>query len=181
MNIAEWFLGSWSVLLKTVVVGLSCYLSLIFLLRVSGKRTLSKRNMFDFIVTVALGSIMASTLVSKEVTYLQGIVAFTTLIGAQYSVTLLSVRSKKFHEFIQASPTLLLYEGRFDEKALYEQRVPQSEVLAAIRQSGHASIDDVAAVVLESNGKLTVLSSVSQPATTLALTDNWLTFNRSIS
>ena len=173
MNVTEWFFGSWSVLLKTVIVGLSCYVSLIFLLRVSGKRTLSKMNMFDFIVTVALGSIMASTLVSKEVTYLQGVVAFATLIGAQYLVTLLSTRSRAFHEFIQASPTILYYQGQFDEQALKKQRVPQSEVLAAIRQGGYSNAKDVAAVVLESNGHLTVLSSIQKPVTTLAMADNW--------
>lgn len=37
------------------------YAFIVFVLRLSGKRTLSKMNAFDFIVTVALGSILANT------------------------------------------------------------------------------------------------------------------------
>ena len=81
------FFDSWLGLLRVGVVGSLAYLALVLLLRVSGKRTLSKMNAFDFVVTVALGSTLATVLLSKDVALAEGVVAFTLLIGAQYLIT----------------------------------------------------------------------------------------------
>ncbi|MEZ6111860.1 MAG: hypothetical protein R3C99_12705 [Pirellulaceae bacterium] len=62
-------------LFRTLVMGVLAYVCLIILLRVSGKRTLSKMNAFDLIVTVALGSTLATVLLSKDVTLAQGSLA----------------------------------------------------------------------------------------------------------
>ena len=174
MDVSSWFFDSYATLLKTVVVGLACYASLIMMLRASGKRTLSKMNMFDFVVTVALGSVMASTLISDGVTYLQGVTAFATLILAQYVVTFLSVRSRGFERLVKSDPTILYYKGRYLEDAMRRERVPKSEVLGAIRQSGQGAPAEIAAVLLESSGELIVMNEVEDDQTvTLEQAGNW--------
>ena len=174
MDVASWFFDSWSTLLKTVTVGLACYVSLIVMLRASGKRTLSKMNMFDWVVTVAMGSVMASTLVSDGVSYAQGVMAFATLILAQFIVTFLSVRSKGFEKLVKSSPTILYYKGRYLEDAMRRERVPKSEVLGAIRQSGQGAPAEIAAVLLESSGELIVMNEVAEDQTlTLEQAQNW--------
>ena len=160
MDVGSWFFESWSSVLKTVTVGLSCYVSLIVLLRASGKRTLSKMNMFDWVVTVAMGSVMASALVSDGVSYAQAVAAFVTLIGAQWVVTTLSYRSATFENIVKAAPTILYYHGTYFEREMRRERVPKSEILGAIRQNAQGAPDQVAAVLLESNGELTVMNKV---------------------
>lgn len=174
MEVSSWFFDSWESVLKTIAVGLSCYVSLIALLRVSGKRTLSKMNMFDWVVTVAMGSVMASTLVSDGVTYVQGITAFATLILAQFIVTWLSVRSEGFQSLVKADPTILYYKGQYLEREMRRQRVPRSEILGAIRQSGQGAPREIAAVLLESSGELIVMNEVEDDQTvTLERAENW--------
>ena len=174
MDVSSWFFDSWSSVLKTIVVGLAAYVTLIAMLRVSGKRTLSKMNMFDWVVTVAMGSVMASTLVSDGVTYVQGITAFATLIAAQYFVTYFSVRSKRFSDLVKADPTILYYKGRYQERAMRRERVPKSEILSAIRQSGQGAPAEIAAVILESSGELIVMNEVADDQTaTLQEAGNW--------
>jgi uncharacterized membrane protein YcaP (DUF421 family) len=73
------FFDSWFGLLRVVVVGTLAYVALVVLLRASGKRTLAKLNAFDLIVTVALGSTLATVLLSKSVALLEGLVAFILL------------------------------------------------------------------------------------------------------
>ena len=77
------FFNDASSLLRVVIVGTLAYSSLVLLLRVSGKRTLSKMNAFDLVVTVAIGSTLATVLLSKDVALADGVVAFTLLIGLQ--------------------------------------------------------------------------------------------------
>ncbi len=154
------FFDSWSGLGRVLVVGVLAYSALIFLLRVSGKRTLSKMNAFDLIVTVALGSTLATVLLSKDVALLEGVLAFALLIFLQFVITWLSVRSEAVQGFVKAEPALLLHRGRFLHHAMRAERVTEEEIRAAVRAQGIASLEEVDAVVLETDGTFTVLGSV---------------------
>ena len=70
------FFDTWSGLLRIIVVGTLAYAALVVLLRVWGKRTLSRMNAFDFVVTVALGSTLATVLLSRNVALLEGVLTF---------------------------------------------------------------------------------------------------------
>ena len=144
--------------LQPVVVGVLAYLALVVALRISGKRTLTKWNAFDLVVTIALGSVLATTLTSDQVSLTQGVVALVLLIALQFSITWLSVRSALLRRWTKSSPRLLLREGRFDDAALREERVTRSEVLAAIRSAGIGETECVAAVVLETDGSVSVIA-----------------------
>lgn len=151
------FFDSWTGLLRVLVVGTLAYGALVFLLRVSGKRTLSKMNAFDFIVTVALGSTLATVLLSKDVALAEGVLAFAVLIFLQLAITWLSTRSERFQGFIKAEPRLLLHDGRMLASALQQERVTEEEVRAAVRAEGMTSLEEAGAVVLETDGSFTVL------------------------
>lgn len=151
------FFSDWFGLWRVVVVGTLAYVALVLLLRVSGKRTLSKMNAFDFIVTIALGSTLATVLLSKDVALAEGITAFALLIGLQYGITWLSVRSRRVENLVKAEPSLLFFGGRFLDDSLRRERVTPAEVRAAVRAQGLANIEDAGAVVLETDGSVTVL------------------------
>jgi uncharacterized membrane protein YcaP (DUF421 family) len=145
-----------------LVVGTIAYAALVLLLRVSGKRTLAKLNAFDLIVTVALGSTLATVLLSESVALVEGLTAFALLAGLQYVVAWLSLRSPRFSDFVKSEPTLLLHHGRFLEGAMRAQRVTRAEVLSALRSAGAVEPGQVAAVVLETDGSLSVIQNASQ-------------------
>lgn len=86
------FFQSWASMFATAVTGVSAYVALIAILRVSGKRTLAKMNAFDLVVTVALGSTLATILVSREVPLSDGVLALALLVALQFVVAWTSVR-----------------------------------------------------------------------------------------
>jgi uncharacterized membrane protein YcaP (DUF421 family) len=151
------FFNGWEPLARVVVVGILAYIALIAILRISGKRTLAKMNAFDLIVTVALGSTLATVLLSRDVALAEGILAFGVLVLLQYAVAWLSVRSKKVSALVKSEPSLLFFQGQFLRQAMKDQRVVESEVWAAIRAQGMPSLDQVGGVVLETDGSFTVL------------------------
>ena len=151
------FFDGWSDLARTLVVGVLAYAALVLLLRVTGKRTLSKMNAFDFVVTVALGSTLATILLSRDVALAEGVLAFAVLILLQLLITWLSVRSEPVQRLVKAQPALLLYQGRFDHAAMRRERVTEEEILAALRAQGHGAVETVDAVVLETDGSFSVL------------------------
>ena len=83
----------------------------LLLLRVSGKRTLTKMNAFDLVVTVALGSTLATVLLTKSVALAEGLTAFVLLIFLQFVLTWLFVRSQAASRLVKSEPTLLVYQG----------------------------------------------------------------------
>ncbi len=160
------FFDGWEDVVRIIIIAISSYIGVVVLLRISGKRTLSKWNSFDFIVTIALGSVLASLILSKDVSLSEGITALAVLILLQFIVTKISVHSKFMRDVVKGEPTLLLLEGEFIEKALLKTRVTESEVLATIRASGIGAIEDVGAVVLETDGSFTVIQKSSMNSRT---------------
>ncbi len=162
------FFDSWFGLVRTLVIGVLAYVALVGLLRLSGKRTLTKLNAFDLVVTVALGSTLATVLLSKDVALAEGATALALLIGLQYLVTWSSVRVRWVRRLIRSEPTVLLHRGKLLEQAMRRERITEGEVLAAVRSAGVARIEAVEAVVLETDGSLSVMrSSKEGPATSL--------------
>lgn len=151
------FFDSWADLGRILAVGALAYAALVFLLRISGKRTLTKLNAFDLVVTVALGSTLATVLLNSDVTLAEGVLALGLLIFLQFAITWASVRSPRFQSLVKAEPTLLVRDGRFLHGALKAQRVTEEEILAALRAEGVADRSDAAAVILETDGTISVL------------------------
>ena len=155
----DYFFLNWSELGRTVLIGILAYLILVFLLRISGKRTLTKLNAFDLVVTVALGSTLASTIMSKSVALAEGVTAFALLAGLQFVITFTSVHFKPFSKLVKADPRLLFFAGEYLESAMQSERLTRGEVRAAARGSGAASMSQVHAVVLETDGSLSVITT----------------------
>ncbi|MEH1127164.1 DUF421 domain-containing protein [Micromonospora sp. CPCC 206061] len=148
---------SWSDLARVVIVGALVYPALIAVLRLSGKRTLAKMNAFDLVVTVALGSTLATILLSADVSLVEGVAALVLLVLLQFAATWLSVRFGGFRTTIKSTPTLLLRDGQLRPGALRAQRVTEGEVRQAVRSQGIGDLAHVAAVVLETDGQLSVI------------------------
>ncbi len=153
-----WF-HDWQSLLRTLIAGVVTYGALVFLLRISGKRTLSKMNAFDFVVTVAFGSTLATILLSTSVSLAQGIFALALLIFIQFAVTWSSVRIGWVRRLVTGEPELLLFRGKYMEGVLRRTRITHSEVQAAARAEGFAALEKVKAVVLETDGSFSVIGS----------------------
>lgn len=159
----------WEPLARTAVVGVLAYVGLVVLLRASGARTLAKMNAFDLVVTVALGSTLATILLGKDVALAQGLLAFALLIGMQYVVTWSSVRLRWVRRVVTGEPVLLLHRGNFVEEAMHRARVNRDDVRAAVRATGAAGTSVVYAVVLETDGTFSVLPQEAANADARAL------------
>ncbi|WP_116453552.1 DUF421 domain-containing protein [Blastococcus litoris] len=153
-----WF-DSWADLGRVLAVGAAAYLTVVLVLRLSGKRTLAKLNAFDLVVTVALGSTLATILLSSDVSWSEGALALGLLALLQFVVAWLTVRISALRDVVTARPTLLLLDGEVIPGALRDQRVTDDEIRQAARASGQGDLASLGAVVLETDGTLSVISS----------------------
>ncbi len=164
------FFDAFSDLVRILVVGPLAYLWLVALVRVSGKRTLAQLNAFDFIVTVALGSTLATVLLSSTVSWSEGALALGLLALLQFIVAAISSRLPFVQRVVTSAPTLLLRDGHVITETLIQERVTEASLRQAVRAAGIGGLEKVAAVVLESNGKLSVIPA-SEVGSASALED----------
>lgn len=153
-----WF-DTWSDVIRVLVVGTAAYLTLVTVLRLSGKRTLAKLNAFDFVVTVALGSTLATILLNSSVSWAEGAAALLALAGLQFVAALGASRLPAVRSVLTSGPTLLVRDGVLVTTALGRQRVGEAEVRQAVRTSGYGDLGGIGAVVLETDGTLSVIPS----------------------
>ncbi|MCX7543247.1 DUF421 domain-containing protein [Corynebacterium sp. P5848] len=142
------FFDSWYDLIRILTIGILAYATIVVVLRLTGKRTLTQLNAFDFIITVALGSTMASIMLSTDVSYSEGLLAIALLAALQLIVAFLSSRIPSFRRFFTSAPALLVEDGRQLKGALDKHRLSESAVRQAIRMQGIGGLDKVGAVVL---------------------------------
>ncbi len=173
----QFFFDGWLTLLRTFVIGILAYVAVVILLRISGKRTLSKMNQFDFIVTVALGSVLAASMVNKEIPLIEGVLALAILIFLQYLITWLSVRKRSVSDLLKSSPVLLLYKGQFLKEEMKEQRITELELISKIRQKGFGSIEEIDAIVLETDSSVSIIPDLNNE-TVLEGVRNWPTLKK---
>ncbi|MHA6720328.1 DUF421 domain-containing protein [Sphingomonas sp. RS6] len=152
------FFDSLHDLARVLLVGSIAYAALVAMLGLSGKRTLAKMNAFDLVVTVSLGSTLATVLLSKDVALTEGVLAFALLALLQFLVAWSSLRFPLVKSLAKSTPRLLLEDGRLIDEAIRRERVTPEEVRAAIRGAGLGEVDSVAAVVLETDGSFSVIA-----------------------
>ncbi|MDA4100997.1 membrane protein [Mycolicibacterium monacense DSM 44395] len=153
-----WF-DDWNDLLRVLIAGTVAYAVLILVLRMSGKRTLAKLNAFDLVVTVAVGSTLATVFLNSSVSVTEGIVALILLAALQYVAAIVASRPRIGRAVLTSRPSLLFAHGSFRDDAMRKQRVSRADVRQAVRSSGRGGLNDVGAVVLESDGSLSVITT----------------------
>ncbi len=170
---ADVFFDGWEGPARVVVAGVLAYVALIVLFRVTGNRTLSKMNAFDFVITVAFGSALASVMLSDGVVLAEGVTALALLVVLQFVVTFASVRAGWVKRVATGEPRLLFAGGEMLRGAMRRARVTEDEVRAAARAQGVSSMASVAAVVMETDGSFSVIPASGGEPTSLRGVRGW--------
>ena len=146
------------VAVRGIVLTVVALIFVVFTIRIVGLRSLSKMTNFDFVSTVATGSLLASAAtVSEWPAFIQCLVAIMFLFVAQYVLARMRKSTDNVENVLSNKPMLLMRDGVMDEAALKSARVTKSDVIAKLRESNALSLDKVRAVVLESTGDISVL------------------------
>jgi uncharacterized membrane protein YcaP (DUF421 family) len=156
------FFKSWDELGRVAIMAASAYAGFLIILRVSGKRTLAKMNVFDFVFVVALGSMLADTILFKDSTITKGLTAMTVLILIQIALSWIQTKSKAIEEFMNGQPALLFFKGKFIHEHMRKERVTEEELRAAVRAEGLGDLAAVHAIVMETDGAFSVISEKTE-------------------
>ncbi|MBW3561297.1 MAG: DUF421 domain-containing protein [Actinobacteria bacterium] len=156
MPVAEWLGSSWGVIAMVVVSTVAIYAAIIVYTRVVGLRSFSKMSSFDFAITVAFGSIMASVAIFPGATLANGVVALGTLYLLQVAVGVLR-RWSAVQSAVDNKPRILMVGTEIQHDQLKAARVTENDIRAKLREANVIDPQQIRAVVMESTGDIAVL------------------------
>ena len=158
MDLLSALFDGWEGIIKICIAAPIMYISVVIAIRIIGKRSTSQMNNFDWIVTVAIGSLTASGIILDSVTVSEALTAIILLLSAQYLLTKGFLASGKLKKLTKASPTLLVYRGQYIHPAMKKERITTAEIMAALRENGLINIEEAQYVVLETDATFSVIA-----------------------
>jgi uncharacterized membrane protein YcaP (DUF421 family) len=151
-----WF-SSWTNLGVVVLRLALSYAAIVVILRVVGEQALAKMSAYDLIVSITLGSLVASIPFLDRLSLADGISAIVTLVILQELIRWAQARSRRVRAAIVEHPRIVLWNGKILEERLAQWNLTGREIRAAIRKQGIAHVEHVQAVVLENDGEWSVV------------------------
>lgn len=165
----NYFDASFHTLLVICINAVGIYIAVIVFTRIAGKRSFSKMSSFDFAMTVAIGSILASTVLSSSIGLLHGIVGLAAVYVLQISAAFFR-RFNSFSNLIDNKPLLLMDGATILQQNLKKARVTNDDLRAKLREANVINLSQVRAVVFETTGDISVLHAADQDKNL----DDWL-------
>jgi len=144
-------------LIEISFTAVGIFVLLIIYTRILGLRSFSKMSSFDFAMTIAVGSLLATTIISKSTSLLAGAIAIGSLFVIQGSLSFLRKRTDWFSKVVDNEPLLLMRDGVIFYDALKISRVTENDLIAKLREANVLRFSQVRAVVLETTGDISVL------------------------
>lgn len=173
MDWSAWFGMDWQRLVGIFLSALGVYLGLMFYTRLMGLRSFSKLSSHDFAMTVGVGSILASTVLSKDPSLLQGLTAMACLFIFQAIISFLRRKSQPVKNLVDNPAIILMAHGEYIWDNLKEANLAKSDVQEVLRKNGLKNPEQVFAVVMETTGDMSVIKQDNQaPDMQLSLFDD---------
>ena len=159
MKWQTWFSIEWQQVLGISLSALGFYLGLMLFTRLMGLRSFSKLSSHDFAMTVGIGSILASTVLSDSPSLLQGLFAVAVLFVIQGVISIIRRKVKPLKALIDNQAIILMAHGEYFWDNLKEANLSTSDVQEVLRKNGLKSKSEVFAVIMETTGDMSVIKS----------------------
>jgi len=135
------------------------FIIILVITRIAGLRTFAKMSPIDFASTIAIGSILATTILSSKTSLINGTFALGTIVSLQIAYGRLMKNFSAFHKLASNKPLFLMRNGIILHENLDRSGVSMEDLMAKLREANAIKLANVKAVVFETTGDVTVLHS----------------------
>jgi len=145
----------WTIVFRTVLV----YIIILFIFRLMGKREIGELSILDLVVFIMLAEIAVFSVEEPSESFMHAFVPMIVLLIIQRGSALISLKSQSFREMVDGKPSMIIREGKIDEREMRKQRYNFDDLMQQLRENGTEKISDVDFAVLEPSGKLSVFEN----------------------
>jgi len=141
-----------------VIRSASVYIFMLIALRIFGKKELSQLNTADVILILLISNSVQNAMVGSDISLWGGLAAATVLFAINFVLKKLMYKSRKFSDFMQEKPEILIHNGILDFKTLSKLNITSDELREAIREHGIEKFSSVKLAMLEIDGNISIIS-----------------------
>ena len=131
---------------------------MVIALRIFGKKELSQLNTADVILILLISNSVQNAMVGSDTTLWGGLAAATVLFIINFTLKKLMHKYKRFSDFMQEKPEILIHNGVLDFKSLSKLNITNDELKEAMREHGVEYFADVKLAMLEIDGNISIIS-----------------------
>ncbi len=151
-------------LLVVLVRAFVLYIIVVIVMRIMGKRQIGQLQPFELAVAIMISELAAIPMQNTGIPLINGIIPILTLLIAQILLSLLTLKSVKARAWICGKPSILIENGRINEKELQKEMYTLNDLLEQLRIKNAYNISDVEFAILETNGQMSIIpKSQSRP------------------
>jgi uncharacterized membrane protein YcaP (DUF421 family) len=153
MNLFAPEISVWEKVLRSVVV----YLFMLLAFRFTGKRQVGQLTPFDLVVLLIISNVVQNAVIGPDNSLGGGLLGAVVILALNWIVVEVTFRSKRLRRLLEATPTLLIHNGRILRQNLERERITLDDLHAALRRNGVTDVEHVRVAVLEENGGISVI------------------------
>lgn len=142
-----------TIVLRTIIF----YILILVIFRMMGKREIGELSILDLVVFIMIGELAVVAIERPNVRIFHAILPMVLLMVIQIMMAVISLKSKKFRNFVDGKPSIIINRGKIDETAMRNQRYNFDDLMTQLREKDIRSIADVEFAILESSGSLSVI------------------------
>ncbi|WP_218690337.1 DUF421 domain-containing protein [Psychrobacter sp. BF1] len=159
MDWQAWLWMDWQQIVGITVSVIGFYFFLIMFTRIVGLRSFSKLSSYDLAMTVGIGSILASTVLSKSTSLLQGVFAIGVLFLLQALLSIVRRKFKPIKALIDNQPVVLMANGEYLWDNLEKAKLSTNDIKQILRKNGIKAKSEVFAVIMETTADISVIKN----------------------
>ncbi|MGE8206436.1 DUF421 domain-containing protein [Heyndrickxia sp. NPDC080065] len=143
--------------LEIIIRSFSSLIILFLLTKWLGKKQITQLSLFEYIIGITIGSIIAEISTGVGTNFLYGLYSLLVWTAVPFFIALISMKSKKFREVVEGKPTVFIKDGKIQEDNLKKERYTVDDLTELLRRKNAFNIADVEFAVLEASGDLNLL------------------------
>ena len=133
------------------------YIFVLIVMRLMGKREIGQLQPFELAIAIMIADLASIPMTDPGIPISNGIISILGLLVMHLIISIINMKSIKAREIICGKPTILIYRGKIDEKALKRERFTINELEERLRGNNVVNLGDVEYAILETNGQVTVI------------------------
>ena len=142
------------------------FLFVMVVIRAMGKRQIGELQPFELVLAIMIAELAAVPMEDKEIPLINGIIPILTLLLLQVAMSFISLKNDKLRGIISGAPSVLIENGKIQEKELEKQRYNLTDLMEQLRLKNYPNISDVEYAILETSGELSVIPKSQKRAVT---------------
>ncbi len=149
-------------MLVTFIRSIVLYIIILIVMRLMGKREIGQLQPFELVIAIMIADLASIPMTEVGIPIQNGIIPILGLLVMHLIISVINMKSIRTREIICGKPTMLVYRGKINEKALRRERFTINELEERLRGNNINSLGDVEYAILETSGGLSVIPKPSK-------------------